>query len=52
MSIVLGIVIYLGMVALLLRGIHNFEKENKEREANAHLKEYFERRYRKDELHE
>lgn len=51
MTIVLGIILYLGMVALLLHGIHKFEHENKEREANAHLKEYFERRYRKDELH-
>ena len=47
MSIVLGIIVYLGMVALLLCGIHNFEKENKEHEANAHLKKYFERRYKK-----
>ena len=49
MIVALGVLLYITAMGLIIAGVHRFNKEYEEKEKNARLKAYFERRDNKNE---
>ena len=49
MIIALGVLLYIMAMGLIIAGVHKFNKECEEKDKNARIKAYFERRAKKNE---